>query len=125
MVSILFLPGVCPGAVAKLPADEQEARKKLWAHVAALLKKVEEETNLQPPSQPSEWASPVADAVTAEAALVIEGLQPAQQVAAEQAVELAKGRGHGETSNEDFGERGQAGFGEFQADPEKFGVHSA
>jgi hypothetical protein len=31
-----------PDAVAKLPADEQEACKKLWADVAALLKKVDE-----------------------------------------------------------------------------------
>jgi hypothetical protein len=31
-----------PDAVAKLPAEEQEACKKLWADVAALLKKVEE-----------------------------------------------------------------------------------
>jgi len=30
-----------PAAVAKLPADEQEACKKLWADVAALLKMVE------------------------------------------------------------------------------------
>ena len=30
-----------PAAVAKLPADEQEECKKLWANVAALLKKVE------------------------------------------------------------------------------------
>ena len=30
-------------AVAGLPADEQEACKQLWADVAALLKKVEEE----------------------------------------------------------------------------------
>jgi hypothetical protein len=29
-------------AVAKLPADEREACKKLWSDVAALLKKVEE-----------------------------------------------------------------------------------
>jgi hypothetical protein len=29
-------------AVAKLPPEEQEACKKLWADVAALLKKVEE-----------------------------------------------------------------------------------
>ena len=31
-----------PAAVAKLPADEQEACKKLWADVAGLLKKLEE-----------------------------------------------------------------------------------
>jgi hypothetical protein len=31
-----------PVGVAKLPADEQEACKKLWADVAALLKRVEE-----------------------------------------------------------------------------------
>jgi len=31
-----------PAAVATLPAGEQEACKKLWADVAALLKKVEE-----------------------------------------------------------------------------------
>jgi hypothetical protein len=31
-----------PDAVAKLPTDEQDACKKLWADVAALLKKVEE-----------------------------------------------------------------------------------
>jgi hypothetical protein len=31
-----------PDAVAKLPADEREACKKLWADVAELLKKVEE-----------------------------------------------------------------------------------
>jgi hypothetical protein len=31
-----------PNAVAKLPADEQEACKKLWADVTALLKKIEE-----------------------------------------------------------------------------------
>ena len=30
------------GAVAKLPADEQDACKKLWVDVAASLKKVEE-----------------------------------------------------------------------------------
>jgi hypothetical protein len=29
-----------PHAVAKLPADEQEACKQLWADVAALLRKV-------------------------------------------------------------------------------------
>jgi hypothetical protein len=31
-----------PDAVAKLPADEQEACKKLWADVAELLKTIEE-----------------------------------------------------------------------------------
>jgi hypothetical protein len=31
-----------PDAVGKLPADEHEACKKLWADVAALLRKVEE-----------------------------------------------------------------------------------
>jgi hypothetical protein len=31
-----------PAAVAKLPADEKEGCKKLWANTAALLKKVEE-----------------------------------------------------------------------------------
>jgi hypothetical protein len=31
-----------PAAVAKLPADEQQACKKLWADVAALLEKAQE-----------------------------------------------------------------------------------
>jgi hypothetical protein len=31
-----------PAAVARLPADEQEACKKLWADVAAMVENVEE-----------------------------------------------------------------------------------
>src|SRR5438309_309634 len=56
---------------------------------------------------------------------VFKRLQSAQQVAAEQPVELTEHRRHGVASDQYLRKRSQPGFGELQADPEEIRHHSS
>src|SRR5262249_12192052 len=101
------------------PTKERQQWRKLWTDRDRCCGRARKSPgDLQPPSQPAEPTGRVSQAVPPAPPQGFKRLQPAQQVAAEQPVELTQPRWQTEARDSDRLERSQPGLrGKLEPDP--------